>query len=156
MHVGEIVPNYFLNATNNTRVQLNELMGRWIVVYFYPKDATPGCSIEARDFRDAHAEFTNLNATLFGVSRDSIQSHEKFKQNQSLPFELISDADELLCTAFDVIRMKSMFGKQVRGIERSTFIIDPTGKLCREWRKVKVIGHVEEVKSALSYMQLIL
>lgn len=116
-----------------------------MILYFYPKDSTPGCTTEAQQFRDLHPEFEKLGAIVAGVSRDSIKSHENFKAKQELPFDLLSDADEALCTQFAVIKMKSMYGKQVRGIERSTFVIDGEGVLRREWRGVKVPGHAQEV-----------
>ena len=122
--------------------------GRKLVVYFYPKDATPGCTLEAQDFRDLHEEFLKLGVTVLGVSRDSVASHEKFCAKQNLPFELISDADEKLCRAFDVIHEKNMYGKRVLGIVRSTFLFDERGALVREWRGVKVKGHAKEVLEA--------
>ena len=120
-----------------------------LVLYFYPKDSTPGCTQEGQDFRDNYAKFKALNAEILGVSRDSMKSHENFKCKQEFPFELISDTDEALCKAFDVIKMKNMYGKQVQGIERSTFLIDPDGKIVKEWRKVSVKGHCEAVLAAL-------
>lgn len=138
------------NATSDVSGKLGDYKGSWVVLYFYPKDATPGCTTEGQDFRDKHSDFKSCNATIFGISRDSLTSHEKFKAKQSFPFELISDPDEVLCQQFDVIKMKNMYGKQVRGIERSTFIINPEGICVQEWRKVKVPGHVEEV---LAYIQ---
>ena len=129
--------------------KLSDFIGKTVVLYFYPKDNTPGCTNESIDFRDAHAEFLAANTVVFGVSRDSLKSHDSFKNKLELPFELISDADEKLCNQFDVIKQKMMYGKQVRGIERSTFIIDGNGKLKDEWRKVKVTGHVAEVLAAV-------
>ncbi|KTD11605.1 bacterioferritin comigratory protein [Legionella gratiana] len=149
MNIGESVPNFTFTATNGLSGQLSDYQGQYVVLYFYPKDATPGCTTEGQNFRDAYPRFQALNAQIFGISRDSLKSHENFKVKQSLPFELISDQDEQLCQLFDVIKMKSMYGKQVRGIERSTFIIDPQGKLIKEWRKVKVNGHVDEVLDTL-------
>ena len=122
--------------------------GRKLVVYFYPKDATPGCTLEAQDFRDLHPQFQKAGVDIVGVSRDSVTSHEKFCAKQNLPFKLISDADEKLCTAFDVIHEKNMYGKKMLGIVRSTFLFDETGALRREWRGVKVKGHAEEVLEA--------
>ncbi len=124
---------------------LSDHRGKAVVLYFYPKDNTPGCTTETAGFRDAHAAFRRAGAVVAGVSRDSLKSHEGFKAKLALPFELLSDADEKLCTQFDVIRDKKMYGRTVRGIERSTFVIDGTGKLAREWRGVKVPGHVDEV-----------
>ena len=121
----------------------------WLILYFYPKDSTPGCTLEGQEFRDKYPEFKNLNAEILGISRDSLKSHENFKAKQSFPFELISDNNEALCELFDVIKMKSMYGKQVRGIERSTFLIDPAGKIRHGWRKVSVKGHVEDVLNTL-------
>ncbi|HHF7373935.1 peroxiredoxin [Legionella bozemanae] len=149
MNIGESVPDFAFTATNGLNARLSDYRGQYVVLYFYPKDATPGCTTEGQDFREAYPQFQELNTQIFGVSRDSLKSHENFKAKQSFPFELISDQDEQLCQVFDVIKMKSMYGKQVRGIERSTFIIDPQGKLSKEWRKVSVKGHVDEVLSAL-------
>ncbi|HHF7367522.1 TPA: peroxiredoxin [Legionella bozemanae] len=149
MNIGESVPDFAFTATNGLNARLSDYRGQYVVLYFYPKDATPGCTTEGQDFRDAYPQFQELNTQIFGVSRDSLKSHENFKAKQNFPFELISDQDEQLCQLFDVIKMKSMYGKQVRGIERSTFIIDPQGKLSKEWRKVSVKGHVDEVLSAL-------
>ncbi|VEB32616.1 bacterioferritin comigratory protein [Legionella sainthelensi] len=149
MNTGESVPNFTFTATSGLSGQLNDYLGQYVVLYFYPKDATPGCTTEGQNFSDAYPQFQALNTQIFGISRDSLKSHENFKVKQCFPFELISDQDEHLCQLFDVIKMKSMYGKQVRGIERSTFIIDPQGKLLKEWRKVKVNGHVDEVLDTL-------
>jgi len=138
-----------LKATSDTEVSSETLKGQFSVLYFYPKDSTPGCTTESQDFSTLHAKFEALGCQIFGVSRDSIKSHENFKAKQSMPFELISDPDEALCNAFDVMKMKNMHGKQVRGVERSTFLIDQTGKVVAEWRKVKVPGHAEEVLETL-------
>lgn len=146
---GKKVPNFKLAATGNQEISLSGLKGSNVVIYFYPKDSTPGCTREGQDFRDGKARFTRQNTVILGVSRDSIKSHENFRSKQNFNFDLLSDSDETLCQLFDVIRMKNMYGKQVRGIERSTFLIDASGKLVREWRKVKVDGHVEEVLSAV-------
>jgi peroxiredoxin Q/BCP len=145
MGINDIVPNFAFNATNNLNAQLSDYKGKTIILYFYPKDATPGCTTQGQDFRDAYPQFKALNAEVFGISRDSLKSHESFKAKQDFSFELISDNEEQLCQLFDVIKMKSMYGKQVRGIERSTFIINGSGQLKNEWRKVSVKGHVEEV-----------
>jgi peroxiredoxin Q/BCP len=136
-------------STAGSAVGLGDFSGRRIVLYFYPKDATPGCTSESRDFAASQNEFTAENTVILGVSRDSIASHEKFRAKEGLGFDLLSDGDEALCNAFDVIKMKNMYGKQVRGIERSTFLIDEQGVLRREWRKVKVPGHVAEVLAAV-------
>ncbi|MBA2648395.1 MAG: peroxiredoxin [Legionella sp.] len=153
MNVGDKVPLIQFKATNGINTNLDQFHGQWLILYFYPKDATPGCTTQACDFRDNDKEFAFLNAIVLGVSRDKLTSHEKFKASKNLPFELISDPEEMLCESFDVIRMKSMYGKQVRGIERSTFIIDPKGILQHEWRKVTVDGHIEEVLVVLQSLQ---
>lgn len=145
MEIGQKVASFQFNATNNLSANLADYQGQYVVLYFYPKDATPGCTTEGQDFRDAYQQFKNLKVEIFGVSRDSLKSHENFKAKQNFPFELISDSDEQLCSLFDVIKMKSMYGKQVRGIERSTFIINPEGILIKAWRKVSVKEHVAEV-----------
>lgn len=147
--IDKAVPDFAAPTTSGGTFRLGEHKGKIVVLYFYPKDSTPGCTLESQDFRDLHARFKRAGAVVYGISRDSIKSHENFKDKQEMPFELISDADEQLCTLFDVIRMKNMYGKQVRGIERSTFLIDREGRLRREWRKVKVEGHVEEVLEAV-------
>lgn len=149
MNIGQLIPNFDFSATNQLHAHLNDYKDQYIVLYFYPKDATPGCTTESQDFRDAYVEFQKLNTQIFGVSRDTLKSHERFKEKQNIPFELISDVDERLCHMFDVIKMKSMYGKQVRGIERSTFIIDPQGILIQEWRKVSVKEHVNTVLNFL-------
>lgn len=141
----QLVADFTLPATGGTSISLSALRGQPVVLYFYPKDSTPGCTTEALQFRDLHPEFTRLGATVLGVSRDSLKSHENFKARQSLPFELLSDTDEALCTQFAVIKLKKLYGKEVRGIERSTFVIDANGKLRREWRGIKVPGHAQEV-----------
>lgn len=145
MKPGERISPLEFNATNGVQANLSAYQGKWLILYFYPKDSTPGCTLEGQDFRDAYSEIQALNAEVFGISRDSLKSHENFKAKQQFPFELISDKDEQFCQYFDVIKMKSMYGKQVRGIERSTFLIDPQGVLRHEWRKVSVKGHVAEV-----------
>jgi peroxiredoxin Q/BCP len=129
--------------------KLSEHNGHPVVLYFYPKDNTPGCTLEGAQFRDLHKRFQKLGTVVVGVSRDSLKSHQSFKTKMQFPFELIADVDEKLCTQFDVIKMKNMYGKQVRGIERSTFLIGPDGKLVAEWRKVKVDGHAQDVLDAV-------
>ena len=129
--------------------KLSAWKGRPIVLYFYPKDNTPGCTVEGTQFRDLHAKFAKLNAVVVGISRDSLKSHEGFKAKMEFPFPLLSDSDEKLCALFDVIKLKNMYGKQVRGIERSTFLIGGDGQLVREWRKVKVDGHAADVLDAV-------
>lgn len=147
--IGDAVPDFRLPATSNKEVLLSALRGWHVVLYFYPKDSTPGCTLEGQDFRDRFADFKAQKTMILGVSRDSLKSHENFKEKQCFPFELISDADEELCKLFDVIKMKNMYGKMVQGIERSTFLIDKDGKLAKEWRKVKVEGHADEVLAAV-------
>jgi len=143
--LNQAVADFELPATSGKAFSLSELRNRKLVIYFYPKDSTPGCTSEGQQFRDLYPAFQDAGAEIFGVSRDSLKSHENFKTKQSFPFELLSDAEENACALFGVIKMKNMYGKQVRGIERSTFVMDGTGKLCREWRGVKVNGHAQEV-----------
>lgn len=138
-------PDFTLPATSSTQFQLSHYLGKRLVLYFYPKDATPGCTTESIQFRDLHAEFLAHDTLIFGISRDSLKSHENFKSKFSFPFELLSDTEEAICNLFDVIKMKSMYGKQVRGIERSTFVIDKNGVLIQEWRGLKADGHALEV-----------
>lgn len=147
--VGKKVPDFELPATGNSVCRLSRLKGKNVVLYFYPKDSTPGCTVEGQNFRDLKTEFDKLNAVILGVSRDSLKSHEKFKQAQCFSFELLSDADDVLCRQFDVVKEKNMYGKKVQGIERSTFLIDTKGVLRREWRKVKVEAHAAEVLAAV-------
>jgi len=142
------VPDFTAESTGG-RFRLSDHKGRNVVIYFYPKDNTPGCTREGQDFRDNIAKFRRNKTVVVGVSRDSLASHEKFREKQGFPFELISDKDETLCKRFDVIKEKNLYGKKVMGIERSTFLIDADGKLRREWRKVKVDGHVDEVIEAV-------
>lgn len=139
------VSDFELPATGPTPFRLSVQRGKTVVLYFYPKDSTPGCTTEAQQFRDLHADFLAAGCVLAGVSRDSLRSHENFKTKQALPFELISDTDETLCQRFGVIKEKKLYGKLVRGIERSTFVIDAHGILRREWRGIKVPGHAQEV-----------
>ncbi len=146
---GNSVPNFEASSTGDKTVKLSDYLGKYLVIYFYPKDNTPGCTLEGQNFRDNIEQFTALNAVIVGVSRDTVKMHEGFKCKQEFPFDLLSDPDEKLCQLFDVIKMKNMYGKQVRGIERSTFLIDPQGLLVREWRKVKVKEHCDEVLQAL-------
>jgi peroxiredoxin Q/BCP len=129
--------------------QLSAHRGKRLVIYFYPKDSTPGCTTEAQQFRDIHADFLKAGCPVYGVSRDSLKSHENFKAKLELPFELLVDDEEIACGLFAVIKMKNMYGKQVRGIERSTFLLDGSGKIAREWRGVKVPGHAAEVLEAV-------
>jgi peroxiredoxin Q/BCP len=141
----EPIADLELPATGGQPFSMKDHQNHPLVIYFYPKDNTPGCTTEATQFRDLHKEFTKSGAQIFGVSRDSLKSHDNFKAKFSLPFELISDPEETACALFNVIKMKNMYGKQVRGIERSTFVFDGKGKLVKEWRGVKVPGHVQEV-----------
>lgn len=139
------VPDFSAEMTGGQPFQLSAYQGKNLVLYFYPKDNTPGCTTESMQFRDLHPQFATANTEIFGISRDSLRSHEGFKAKLELPFELISDGDEQVCAMFDVMVMKSMYGKKVRGVERSTFLIDASGKIMKEWRGVKVPGHVDEV-----------
>jgi peroxiredoxin Q/BCP len=147
------VPNFEQEATNNKTVSSSNIKGKNTVLFFYPKDNTPGCTLEGQDFRDSYPEFKNLNTEIYGISRESIKSHEKFKKNEKFNFELISDPDEKICKQYDVIKEKSMYGKKYMGIERSTFLIDSKGKLVNEWRKVKVTGHAKEVLEAAKLLK---
>ena len=146
--IGKKIKNFKATATGDKTISLSDYKGKKLVLYFYPKDSTPGCTTEGQDFRDAKGRFTKQNTVIVGVSRDSLKSHENFCEKQKFNFDLLSDTDEALCTQFDVIKMKNMYGKKVRGIERSTFLIDENGVLRNEWRKVKVKDHVEEVLAA--------
>lgn len=143
------VPDFTAAVTGAESISLSALKGKKVVLYFYPKDSTPGCTTEAMQFRDLHSEYVKAGAAIYGISRDSIKSHTNFQTKLGLPFELISDADEALCTLFGVIKMKNMYGKQVRGIERSTFLIDGKGVLRQEWRGVKADGHAAAVLDAV-------
>jgi len=147
--LNRVVANFTADATRNKKIRLKDLRGQNVVLYFYPKDSTPGCTTEGRDFSDLHARFRRRKTVVYGVSRDSIASHEKFRGKQGFPFDLISDPDEKLCKAFDVIHEKSLYGRKFMGVVRSTFLIDADGKLRKEWRKVKVKGHAEEVLEAV-------
>ena len=142
-------PDFKCPATGDQTIHLKSLRGKKVVIYFYPKDSTPGCTTEGQDFRDLHAKFKRQSVVILGVSRDSLASHEKFKTKQKFPFELLSDPDEVLCKKFDVIKEKTLYGRKFMGIERSTFLIDERGKLREEWRKVKVKGHAAEVLEAV-------
>ena len=146
---GKKVPDFTLPATGDREISLSDYSGKRVVLYFYPKDSTPGCTTEGQDFRDSINTFRRRRTVILGISRDSVKSHENFKAKQQFPFDLLSDADEKVCKLFDVIREKNMYGRKVMGIERSTFLIDEKGILRREWRKVKVKGHVDEVLEAI-------
>jgi peroxiredoxin Q/BCP len=143
------VPAFTVPSSSGEDFSLSDAKGKWLVLYFYPKDATSGCTVEAREFRDHADKFRRAGALILGVSRDSLKSHDKFRDKESLPFHLLSDTDEKLCQLFDVIREKSLYGRKYMGIERSTFLIDGSGVLRREWRKVKVAGHAQEVLEAI-------
>lgn len=147
--LGKSVPNFELPATGAKTVRLSGLKGKKVILYFYPKDNTPGCTREGQEFSDHIAEFATHNTVILGVSRDNIRSHEGFKSKLQLPFDLLSDADEILCRQYDVIKEKTMFGRKVMGVERSTFLIDENGILRKEWRKIKVAGHISEVLDAI-------
>jgi thioredoxin-dependent peroxiredoxin len=147
--LGKTIPAFKLEATSGKTITEQDLKGKNTVLYFYPKDDTPGCTQEGQDFRDEIRQFMKLNTQIIGVSRDTLKSHESFKAKFDFPFELLSDPDEKLCSAFDVMQMKNMYGKQVLGVERSTFLIDSKGVLRKEWRKVKVQDHVNEVLTAV-------
>lgn len=146
--LGQPVPDFTATATGDTTLSLSELRGRQVVIYFYPKASTPGCTTEGGDFRDHKDAFDAANTVIVGVSRDGIRAQENFKAKQDFNFTLLSDKDEAVCRLFDVIKLKKLYGKEHLGIERSTFLIDAEGKLAREWRKVKVKGHVDEVLQA--------
>jgi len=146
--VGKRVANFTLPATGDKMLSLDDFQGTRLVIYFYPKDHTPGCTLEGQGFRDAYDQFRKANTDILGVSRDSVRTHENFCAKQSFPFDLLSDAGEILCRQFDVIKEKNMYGRKYMGIERSTFLIDSKGILRQEWRKVRVPGHVEAVLEA--------
>ena len=145
LKIGNKAPVFKGLCTGKGDADLSKLKGKKVVLYFYPKDSTPGCTTEGQNFRDLHKEFIKEKVVIFGLSRESLKSHENFKTNQSFPFDLISDPEEKICKLYDVIKEKSMYGRKYMGIERSTFLIDEKGKLAREWRKVKVKGHAQEV-----------
>jgi len=146
--LNEAVADFSAAATSEQTVTLSELKGKNIVIYFYPKDSTPGCTTEGQNFRDLYEQFESANTVIFGVSRDGLRAHENFKAKQSFPFELISDKEEVLCKQFDVIKLKKNYGREYMGIDRSTFLIDSEGVLRQEWRTVKVKGHADEVLTA--------
>lgn len=143
------LPDFTLPATSGLQFKASDYSGKFLVLYFYPKDATPGCTTQGMQFREMHDQFLNANAVIFGISRDSLKSHENFKAKYSFPFELLSDSEETACQLFGVIKMKNMYGKQVRGIERSTFLVSPQGAIVKEWRGVKVDGHAAEVLACI-------
>jgi len=143
------IPDFELPSTGNKIFRLSEHLDKTLIIYFYPKDATPGCTTQGQQFRDHFKAFQALNVEIVGVSRDSIKSHENFKAKFQFPFELLADTDEIACKLFDVIKMKKMYGKEVRGIERSTFIINANSEIIKEWRGVKVDGHIQEILNFL-------
>jgi peroxiredoxin Q/BCP len=150
LKIGQKVPAFEAEATGDQTIKLKELAGKKVVLFFYPRDMTPGCTIEGHEFTDLKKKFLAKNTLVFGISRDSLASHEKFKLKENYTIDLLSDPDEKICNIFDVMKDKNMYGKKVRGIERSTFIIDEEGKLLHEWRKVKAEGHAEEVYKFLT------
>ncbi len=150
--LNKTVTNFELPATSGLTFKLSDYLGKTLVIYFYPKDNTPGCTTQGIQFRDSYAQFQALNTEIFGISRDSLKSHENFKAKFTFPFELLADTDELACGIFGVMKMKNMYGKQVRGVERSTFVIDKSGVLIKEWRGVKVDGHAQQV---LDFIQIL-
>ena len=149
VEIGKRVPDFTLPATGDKSLSLKDFSGQNLVIYFYPKDNTSGCTLEGQDFRDQYKSFQQLNCQILGVSRDSVRSHENFCKKQEFPFDLLSDGDETLCKLFDVIHEKSMYGRKFMGLVRSTFLIDGKGVLRQQWRKVKVAGHVDAVLAAL-------
>ncbi|MBH9554203.1 peroxiredoxin [Inhella gelatinilytica] len=151
--LNKALPDIEAQATGGLKFTQHSYAGRFLVLYFYPKDNTPGCTTEAMQFRDHYKEFTQLGAVVVGVSRDNLISHNKFKETLGLPFDLVADTEEKLCHMFGVVKNKIMYGKKVKGIERSTFLIDPRGVLRAEWRGLKVAGHVEEVLEAIKALQ---
>jgi len=151
--INRVVGDFKASATRDKTIRLKELRGQNVVIYFYPKDSTPGCTLEGQDFRDLHAKFRRQKTVVLGVSRDSLASHEKFREKQQFPFDLISDPDEALCQHFDVIHEKTLYGRKSMGIVRSTFLIDASGKLREEWRKVKVKGHADAVLGAVKALK---
>ena len=142
---GKKCPKFKAEATGNNTISNDTFLNKNVVIYFYPKDSTPGCTTEGQEFRDAYKKFKKLNTEILGISRESIKSHEKFKSNQNFPFELLSDPDEKVCKSFDVMKLKSMYGREYMGVDRSTFLVDTKGKILKQWRGVKVKGHVREV-----------
>ena len=150
LQLNQVVPNFKCNVTSDNQISLKDLRGKKVVLYFYPKDNTPGCTTESIEFNGLLKEFSKMNTLIFGISRDSLASHEKFKQKYDFSFELISDEDESVCNLFDVIKEKNLYGRKYLGIERSTFLIDEKGKLIAEWRKVKAKGHAQSILDHIS------
>jgi len=153
LNPGDAAPDIELQTWPEGSIKLSDLLGKWVILYFYPKDSTPGCTTESCEFRDALPDFSAADAAIIGVSRDSVKSHANFTEKQSLNFPLISDSEELLCKAFDVMQIKKNYGKEYLGVERSTFIINPEGDIAYAWRKVKVADHVAEVLETLKELQ---
>ena len=149
VNVGKRIENFTLPATGNQNLSLNDFSGRSLIIYFYPKDNTPGCTREGQDFRDLYPQFNDAGADILGVSRDSVKTHGNFRAKHNFPFHLLSDSEELLCKQFDVIHEKKLYGRTYMGIERSTFLIDSEGILQQEWRKIRVPGHAQAVLEAL-------
>ena len=149
LEIGKKIPKFSGDATGGSKVSTQGLRGRKFVLYFYPRANTPGCTVESKDFRDLHDKFRRRKVTIIGISRDTLSAQQKFKEKFGFPFELIADPDETICNLFGVMKDKNMYGKKVRGIERSTFLVDEDGKLLKEWRKVKVDGHAQEVLDSL-------
>ncbi|MEX1199468.1 MAG: thioredoxin-dependent thiol peroxidase [Methylophaga sp.] len=147
--LNKTVPDFELPSTGDKSVRLSDLRGQNVLIYFYPKDNTPGCTLEGQQFRDHINEFEQLNTVIFGISRDSIKKHENFKKKQAFPFDLLSDADETVCNLFGVMQLKKLYGREYIGVDRSTFLIDAEGVLRHEWRSVKVKGHIEDVLTTL-------
>lgn len=141
----DLIPDFELASTGNKQFRLSDAKSRYLVIFFYPKDDTPGCTSESQQFRDLYPEFVQIGCEIVGISRDNLKSHDKFRGKYDLPYDLLSDGDEVVCELFGVMKMKNMYGKQVRGIERSTFVLDRDGKVYKAWRGVKVPGHAEEV-----------
>ena len=149
---GKKCPSFNSECTSDLKLSNKDFIGKNLVIYFYPKDSTPGCTTEGQEFRDLYNEFQSYNTEILGVSRDSIKSHENFKLKQNFPFELLSDPDEKVCKSFDVMKLKSMYGREYIGVDRSTFIINTKGKVVHEWRGVKVKGHVAEVLEVIKFI----
>lgn len=141
----DLISDFELTSTGNKQFHLSDIKSRYLVIFFYPKDDTPGCTSESQQFRDLYPQFVQIGCEVIGISRDSVKSHDKFREKYDLPYDLLSDSDEIVCNMFGVMKMKNMYGKQVRGIERSTFVLDRDGKLYKVWRGVKIPGHAEEV-----------
>ena len=150
VQLGQPVPDFTLPSTGDKTFRLSEHKGKNILIYFYPKDNTPGCTLEGQNFRDNIEFFNNHNTLIFGISRDSLRKHENFKSKQGFPFDLLADEDEEACKLFDVIKLKKLYGREYMGIVRSTFLIDENGNLANEWRNVKVKQHIDEVMEAVS------